>query len=345
MKAKNLKNYETTQKDTKGDTLSKLEDFYKDNLRKIYYLSTNIYDETEGRNYKHTNPTVKNIKRVSYFSIDPLNEDETPRTNWRKNIDRIIIDCDEGIAKCLPVIQPILDTLDCEYWVIAGTDKENKPKDSGSIVIMFKPIEGITIRKKFQSLVRCLNIHLGDVRNIGYMHKNPLWEKVHTFSKYGNNIPSFNELYNIIFDYFNISYDDVNIIYDNMVKDAYTKDLIDELSKEHPKRSRALSLYYRTHRDSNLKLQLDNLMLSDNKDILSPKQYAKYLLIHEYYFENPKYNKIIIKPLDLITKYGISEKQEAYIYKKVRQNFNVFKISDNELRLLGFSDDQMSKLT
>jgi hypothetical protein len=327
------------------ETLNKLEDFYKDNWRKMYYLNINQYDETEGRNYKHTNPIVKDIKRVSYFSIFPTEGNGEEKANWRKNIDRIVIDCDEGIAKSLPTILPVLDKLQCEYWVISGTDKPNKPYDSGSIVIMFNPIEGTMIRDKFQLLVKCLNIHLGDVRNIGYMHKNPLWNHVHTFTKYGNNIVSFESLFNMIFNHFNKSEDDVEEIYDNMVKDAYTNDLIDELAKEHPKRSRCLSLYYRSHRDQDLKLQLDNLITNGEKELLSPSQYAKYLLIHEFFFENPKYNKIIIKPVDLMTKYGISEKQEAYIFKKVRKNINVYKVSYNELRLLGFFDSQVSKIS
>jgi hypothetical protein len=91
--------------------------------------------------------------------------------------------------------------------------------------------------------------------------------------------------------------------------------------------------------------QLNNLMLSGAKDVLSPNQYAKYLLLHEFFFENPKYNKIIIKPTDLMTKYKLSEKNVAYIYKKVRKKFDAYKISDNELRLLGFSEIQVSKIS
>jgi hypothetical protein len=241
-------------------------------LKKIYYLTTNPYDETEDRIYKHTNPIVKNIKRVSYFSTYPTDEDGEQKVNWRKNIDRIVIDADEGIENTIPIIQPILDSLNCEYWIIAGTDKKDKPYDSGSIVIMFNPVEGTMIREKFQLLVKCLNIHAGDVRNIGYMHKNPQWNYVHTFKKYGKHIVSFEKLYQTVFDHFNKSEDDVEYIYDIMSKDAYTNDLIDELSKEHPKRSRALRLYYRTHRDPDLLLS----RLSTQRRIILLWSVSKY---------------------------------------------------------------------
>jgi hypothetical protein len=345
MKTANLNRIEEKPIMSNDETPGKLQDFYKDNWRKIYYLNTNQYDEVEGRNYRHTNPIVRDIKRVSYFSTKEMDDDGTPKANWRKNIDRIVIDCDEGIAKSLPVIQLVLDKLQCEYWVIAGTDRPNKPYDSGSIVIMFNPVDGELIRDHFKLLVKCLNINLGDVRNIGYMHKNPIWIHVRTFEKYGNIIISFESLFNAIFNHFNKSENDVEEIYDYMVKDAYTNDLIDELAKEHPKRSRALKLYYRSHRDPDLKLQLDNLINNGEKEMLSPAQYAKYLLLHEFFFENPKYNKIIIRPVDLRTRYEMSEKKEAYIYKKIRKNFNVWKVSDNELRLLGFSEIQISNIS
>ena len=128
----------------------KLKDFYKENYSKVYYLLKNRYNEVEGLNLKHTYNRCVEAKRISYFTTDDT------KFNHRKTIDRLVIDADNGVYNCLRRISPLLTSLNIEYWIILGTDKTDKPSDSGSIIIMYNP-EKIH-KDKFRLLVKCFNL-------------------------------------------------------------------------------------------------------------------------------------------------------------------------------------------
>ena len=150
---------------------------------------------------------------------------------------------------------------------------------------MFQPTEHNLIHEQFALLVKCLNIHVGDVRNVGYMHKNPQWEGVYTFQHYNlNNVVSFDTLYSAVFNHFNKSETEVEQLHSQMVKEAYTQNLINELAKDKPNKYLVQSYSYRAILNFDLRKQIDELMNNGEPAELSPRQYAKYLIIHNHFF-------------------------------------------------------------
>ena len=346
VKTKNEK--PTTKEVNQSPMIDKLKYFYKEgekgNFNKVYYLTKNKWGDERGINYNHTHAKCIGVKRISYFTTD------VTKKKSRQFIDRIVIDADKGTYKELGTLQPIFQRLgDCERWIITGTDKTDKPFDSGSIVIMFQPIEATKsfIKGKFRTLVKCFNLNVGDALNIGYMHKNPIWETVKTFETFNyGNVTDFDTLYNTVLDFWNETEQTVTKKYKVLENSEFKKKFLDELDKEIPNPNYINAYYYRTDRSEELTKKWNEYL---NKKELIPKhtqslqEYARYLTIWYDYFK-PEYHPDKIQPLTIVEKYGISEEEEDYWYNQATHDYDRYKTSIAQITGLGFNDEEIKDI-
>lgn len=322
---KNLK------KISKENAYNKLKDFYKENYDKTYYLVFNEYiDDCQGYQCSHDSKIAKRNKRVAYYSTDEN------KAKHRENIDRIVIDADEGVYKALGKIQTLLNNLKCEYWIIAGTDKKDKPSDSGSIVIMFQPMKAN--KNKFNTLMRCFNLHVGDLLNVGYMHKNPQWEGVNVFEKIQGDIIDFDTLYNKTLSFYGLSEIEIEEKYKELSKKEYAKKCISELSKEKPDANKVQKNYEKSHKEEELTEKVNSFLNNPNiGKTIKPIDYALFILYWEFYFDS-YYDKDFGTPISIKEKFGYTEKIENLLFAKARIIFEKVKYctSETKLRALGF---------
>jgi len=327
----------------------KTKNFYKEN--KFYYLIPNEFGDVVGRSMKENNPKCKEAKRVSYYSTDEK------KANYRKYIDRITLDADEGVNNAIGVIKPILTKLNAEYWLISGTDKANKPKDSGNIIILFNPVlfdevKNIKNKKgqvlkhgKFAILLRCLNLcnkHL-DPLHTGYMHKNPIWVHVEQFEKYGDTVVDFDVLYNETLSYFNLTEEEIIKQYDILLKAEYTKKVLDELEKEIPNPNKITQCFIKSDKNKELEVKVNDFLSDINKTKQyeqSKKTYAYCNLIRENFLTDPIFFPII----PLKDKYNIDEKEAQYWYTNAKKNFDVFTLNPFSLMSLGFDAWEIERI-
>jgi hypothetical protein len=297
MKTVKLNSCEENQKPPEPYIWKDAKDFYRDNYGKVYHLYPNGYGEKEvipRMNY-HNNPKIVECKRVSYWSF------KEEKKNRRYYIDRISIDADEGYIAVRTKLRRLIEKLNFEYWIIAGTDKKYKPQDSGNIVIMFQPMEATKINMmRFNNLVRCLNIHVGDVLNTGYAHKSPEWKGTKEKSKIPGRILDFDDLYHGILEFYNHTPEEVEKLYMDKKMCEYDKKFYAELQKgdDEINRNRISKYYYNSHKTEE-QTRLLELFLTDKEKnerirnrkatgevrVKDKKDYIKRLIFDDYLFD------------------------------------------------------------
>ena len=347
------------------DYIIKLKDFLKGNWGKVWYIYQHTdelgnFEETPYR-LRPTSQKINDCKRMAYFST------KKEKTFKKDFIDRIVIDCDDGIIAAMRVLHPLFGKLNNpEYWIIAGTEKKNvdsgaKPYDSGSIIIMFNPIKVDLDSEttKFRLLVKLLNLNVGDPLNIGYAHKNPQWHTTHTFEKQGNYIIDFNTLYSVCLAYFGITEEEINIRYDKLFKDEYTNRLIDEAlkinryeetldEKDAPTKYLITDYFRKSHKTDELKQVVDEIIHDDAMPPkLKPSMYVRYLLFFDRYLDNNYYD--YPAPTELTVKYNITKSKEKSLYKEANKWFigmkGCFDASMENLLPLGFTEEQVKEIS
>jgi hypothetical protein len=327
----------------------KLRDFLDDDYNKVYYLIQNEYGDVRGRQLNHSNELCKEAKRMSLFKYYDADEDNM-KAKHRTTINKLVIDADEGVYNTLFRLQGLIRELGLEYWIIRGTDKKTKSIDSGSIIIKFKR-ERID-KKRFATLVKCLNIHSGgDLLNIGYMFKNPQWNYVKGFEKItnGNDIISFDDLYNGILNYYNTTAEGINKQHIELSQKEFEIKLLAELSKEIPDPHVVKSLYYRTAKTPELTQKVEKYLNNSErvkKHKMSKKQYAKYLIIWDVFFgQNNKNNS----PKSLKEQFNITDKEVNYWNIQVKEEplfnpFNPLIFSIKQIQSYGFNSQEVEHI-
>jgi hypothetical protein len=265
MRAKNVSKCEKTQKEPEPNVWNPKDfdpnKFYRGNYGKMYHLPLNGYGEVDPKYNFHNNPKIVECKRVSYSSFDKK------KTHWRDFIDRIIIDADEGYKTAVEKLRDLIDELKFEYWIIAGTDKPEKPQDSGSIVIMFQEVKATKEnRDKFNNLMHCFNLYVGDPLNTGYSHKAPEWKGTNLVKEIPGSILDFDELYRGVLNFYNHTPKEVETLYKEREMCEYDKKFDVEVQKgDNEISGNKLSKYYEKSHKTEEQTALIQLFLNDRE--------------------------------------------------------------------------------
>jgi hypothetical protein len=319
MKNLKVKSYEKNQKELEPNVWKDAKEFYRDNFGKVWHLLPNIYGEDEPKGNFHNNPKIAECKRVSYRAT---NEGKKIHRDY---IDRIVIDADEGVYPTLTKMRGLIRALNFEYWIIAGTDKPEKPADSGSIVIMFQPLRATEENKKrFKNLMRCLNLSVGDPLNTGYAHKSPEWKGTTVKEKIPGSILNFDHLYNGVLKYYKHTADEVDTLFMEKKKCEYDKKFDAELQKgEDELNINALCNHYNnSHKteeqtaliqlfrnDTEKRLRIGNRTSKGEVLVKDKRDYMKRLIFQEELFNDSNY-------IDPDTDYTAEYYQMISIYPK-----------------------------
>jgi len=312
----------------------KLRDFYLDNYNCLWYVMDNKVDKWDSNRVGHYGEIAHNCKRASYYSVDTIT-----KKKHRINNDRIVIDCDKGIAVALDKLKELFDILKCKYWVIAGTDKKDKPKDSGSIVILFHPINGMEYKTKIQTLVRCLNMLAGDVLNTGYQHKNPMWWGVNQFYSVGDNIIDFNTLYRKTLSCCKMSAKGVLEQWKRERKNAFDIKTLEAI-ENNENAEKILKCFDLSNQSGDLAKKVAPYRKPKEAKELTPIDYAKHLIFWNSYFARES----IYKKISLAEKFNLTVQQEKMYYGEARKQVNEYAPTYGVLSMLGFSDTEISEI-
>jgi hypothetical protein len=188
-----------------------------------YDKTTNEWKQQKG--FKSTSPTVRqkgishpHFKRVAYSKNTPY-------------YNHIVIDADSGAAKITAQCKTLFTLCGISPLYITGTDNPDKPADSASVLIFFKPLEKTPASKTLlTNTIRLFNLYSGgDLRNVGYQHKNPWLDYISVTWPNGEpqkeNLPTLEYIYTQSCKYWNIPPQQVNDIYRQKVKISYDESL------------------------------------------------------------------------------------------------------------------------
>jgi hypothetical protein len=340
-------NFKTTSPQTLDE---KLHDFLDEDYNKVYYLIKNEYGDDRGRKLKHSNELCKEAKRMSLFKYYDVDEKDM-KANHRTSINKLVIDADNGVYKSITRLKGLIDTLGLEYWIIRGTDKPNKHPDSGSLIIKFQR-ERVN-KEKFQTLVKCLNIHSGgDIMNIGYMFKNPQWKGVKGFEHIncgGTELISFDELYEGTLNFYGTTAEEINEQHKELSQKEFDQKVLVELNKEIPDPQLIRSWYYRSSKTPELTQKVEQYLNNSERvkrHKMSKKQYAKYLIIWDVFFGQNKKNN---SPKSLKEQFAITDKEVNYWDIKVKEDplfnpFNPLIFSIKQIQSYGFNSQEVEHI-
>jgi hypothetical protein len=170
---------------------------------------------------------------------------------------------------------------------------------------MFQPLKATEENKdKFNNLIRCFNIHVGDPLNTGYSHKAPEWKGTNLVKEIPGSILDFEELYRGVLNFYNHTPKEVETLYKERKMCEYDKKFDVEVQKGEDEISgdRLYDYYINSHKteeqtaliqlfrnDKEKSIRISNRKATGEVLVKEKKTYMRKLIFYIYLFVDNDY--------------------------------------------------------